>query len=92
MTIYECSRSMTSSVTPDWAWRPSRRSAEPAWRLSWTPEPCTREQARAAMELREQTHRDLAADPAAERGEHGTAPLRRVINSLYLRILARRRS
>ncbi|MFC9894642.1 hypothetical protein ACFVMC_13215 [Nocardia sp. NPDC127579] len=55
MTIYESSRSMTSSVTPDiWAWRPSRCAAEPAWRLSWEPgSVCTREEALAALRARE---------------------------------------
>ncbi|MEU8895905.1 hypothetical protein [Nocardia sp. NPDC048505] len=85
MTIYESSRSMTSSVTPDWAWRPSRRAAEPAWRLSWSPELCTREQARAAMESRERLHRDLSADPAAERAEPAATPVLRLLTRMLER-------
>lgn len=51
MTIYANSRSMTSSVTVEWAWRAAR--SEPAWRLSWLPHRLTHEQARAGMELAE---------------------------------------
>ncbi len=65
--IYESSRSMTSSLTPEWA----RRSAdghEPAWELSWQPEPrLNREQARAAMELTE------LCSGLEEPGEHADA-------------------
>lgn len=51
--IYESSRSMTSSLTPEWA-RRSVDGREPAWELSWRPEPrLDRELARAAMELTE---------------------------------------
>ncbi|MEV6773604.1 hypothetical protein AB0N05_33725 [Nocardia sp. NPDC051030] len=53
VVIYENSRSITSSISPEWA----RRLAgleEPAWKLSWRPEPLlTREQARAAIKLAE---------------------------------------
>ncbi|NNH69130.1 hypothetical protein HLB23_04460 [Nocardia uniformis] len=49
--IYESSRSITSSLTPEWA-RRSISDEEPAWELSWRPEQrFTREQARDAMEL-----------------------------------------
>ncbi|MFC9434201.1 hypothetical protein [Nocardia sp. NPDC057030] len=51
MTIYANSRSMTSSVTVEWAWRAAR--SEPSWRLSWLPHRLTLEQARAGMELAE---------------------------------------
>ncbi|MFI6865670.1 hypothetical protein [Nocardia sp. NPDC050406] len=68
--IYESSRSITSSLTQEWA----RRSTEddPAWELSWRPEPrLTLEQARAAMELTEllsgpHDERDAAAARRAE--------------------------
>ncbi|GAB2659851.1 hypothetical protein [Nocardia goodfellowii] len=88
MTIYASSRHMTSSVTPDWAWRPSRFAAEPAWRLSWEPDSSvlyTREQARAAMELRELLHAGLVPEPAAERGHPTATPVRRVFTRLHLR-------
>jgi hypothetical protein len=86
---------MTSSVTPDWAWRPSRSAAEPAWRLSWAAEPselCTREAARAALEHRERLHRDLDPEPAAERDEHHSTLVPRAIRALRLRMLDRRHS
>ncbi|MFB8275510.1 hypothetical protein [Nocardia colli] len=61
MTIYANSRSMTSSVTVEWAWRAAR--SEPGWRLSWLPHHLTREQARAGMELAELLGRtDSVAD------------------------------
>ncbi|MFI7004571.1 hypothetical protein [Nocardia sp. NPDC050175] len=66
MTIYENSRSMTSSTTPEWAWRVARHE-EPAWRLSWLPHRLSREQARAGMELDELlSRRDLATDPTTQ--------------------------
>ncbi|GAB0108019.1 hypothetical protein JMUB6875_70220 [Nocardia sp. JMUB6875] len=50
--IYESSRSITSSETPEWARRLARD--EPAWKLSWRNEPLlTRAEARAAIELTE---------------------------------------
>ncbi|MEU7218744.1 hypothetical protein [Nocardia iowensis] len=65
MTIYENSRSMTSSGTLEWACRGS--GAEPAWRLSWLPNRLTREQARAGMELDEiLSGPDSAANPQAQ--------------------------
>ncbi|MFI6169832.1 hypothetical protein ACIBCN_23840 [Nocardia sp. NPDC051052] len=66
VTIYENSRSMTSSSTPEWAWRVAGR-AEPAWRLSWLPHRLSHEQARAGMELDELLGRQgLAADPSTQ--------------------------
>jgi hypothetical protein len=81
VTIYESSRSMTSSVAPDiWAWRPRRLAAEPAWRLSWEPgAEYTRDEARAALRARELLY------PAATRDNHRTHPL------LWLRTRLRQR-
>lgn len=63
--IYESSRSITSSLTPEWA-RRSADGVEPAWELSWRPEHrLTREQAREAMELTQ-----ILSDPhGGEAGE-----------------------
>lgn len=67
MTIYQSSRSMTSSSTPEWAWRIAGRE-EPAWQLSWLSIWLTREQALAGMELAEILGRpDLALDRSAQR-------------------------
>lgn len=70
MTIFENSRSMTSSVCGEWAERVAGRT-EPAWQVSWLPQRLHREQARAAMELGELLSRpDFASDrPAQTRAE-----------------------
>ncbi|WP_280406403.1 hypothetical protein [Nocardia brasiliensis] len=66
MTIFENSRSMTSSVCGEWAERVTGR-AEPAWLVSWLPHRLDREQARAAMELGELLSRpDFASDRPAQ--------------------------
>ncbi|MFG1793459.1 hypothetical protein [Nocardia sp. NPDC049149] len=70
MTIYENSRAMTSSDTPEWAWRVAGHEAS-AWRLSWLPHRLSHEQARAGMELDELLSRNgsAATDPT---GGHPT--------------------
>ncbi|WP_157514085.1 hypothetical protein [Nocardia concava] len=56
---------MTSSETPEWARRLARD--EPAWKLSWRPEPLLlRDQARAALELTEMCSRGAELDKRAE--------------------------
>ncbi|GAB2633985.1 hypothetical protein [Nocardia goodfellowii] len=50
-TLREGSSSITSSITPESAWRDAETGT---WHLSWLPDrPLTREQARAGMELDE---------------------------------------
>ncbi|WP_228000535.1 hypothetical protein [Nocardia australiensis] len=92
MTIYESSRSMTSSVTPEWAWRADRD--EPAWQLSWLPKQLTREQALAGMQLQEILSRpDPASDPDAhaQAGALGIT-VQQALSLLHQRILDRRHS
>ncbi|BEK88019.1 hypothetical protein [Nocardia seriolae] len=65
VVIYESSRSMTSSVTPEWARRLARD--EPAWKLSWRPEPLlTREEARVALRLTEMCCGTVEPDERAD--------------------------
>ncbi|MFD0360069.1 hypothetical protein ACFQZZ_01220 [Nocardia sp. GCM10030253] len=92
MTIYESSRSMTSSVTPEWAWRAGPE--EPAWRLSWLPNPLTREQALAGMELQEILSRpDLASDPTAHAlADQLGITVRQALSLLHQRMLDRSHS
>ncbi|MFQ6396350.1 hypothetical protein ACLMAJ_23105 [Nocardia sp. KC 131] len=92
MTIYESSRSMTSSVTPEWAWRAGQE--EPAWRLSWLPNPLTREQALAGMELQEiLSHPDLASDPTAQAlADQLGLTVRQALSLLHQRMLDRSHS
>ncbi|MEV6340670.1 hypothetical protein AB0M12_38885 [Nocardia vinacea] len=95
MTIYECSRSMTSSVTPDeWAWRAGRE--EPAWRLSWIPDQLTRAQAWAGMQLQEILSHP---DPASDHDAHARAladqlgiTVQQALHTLHQRMLDRRHS
>ncbi|WP_405495494.1 hypothetical protein [Nocardia sp. NBC_00511] len=64
--IYESSRSITCSVSPEWARRLAGR-AEPAWELSWRPAPLlTREQACAALALTELCSAGSEPDESAE--------------------------
>ncbi|GAB4586130.1 hypothetical protein [Nocardia sp. IFM 10818] len=90
--IYESSRSLTSSTTQEWARRLAGR-AEPAWELSWRPEPLlTREQARAALELTEmcsgtEEPGERAAEIAAELG----TTVQHVMAVLHQRMLERGR-
>lgn len=96
MTIYECSRSMTSSVTPDeWAWRVVGDD-EPAWRLSWLPNQLTREQAWAGMQLQEILSHP---DPASDHDAHARAlsdrlglTVQQTLHLLHQRMLDRRHS
>lgn len=91
--IYESSRSITSSLTPEWARR--RVSAEePAWELSWRPEGrLTREQARDAIELTELLS-DPQAGPEGHRRAEGIAArlgisMAEAVETLYRRRLER---
>ncbi|WP_067687009.1 hypothetical protein [Nocardia jejuensis] len=64
--IYESSSSITSSISSEWARRMHGR-AEPAWKVSWRPEPLlTRELAVAAIELSEMC---LGYEEPGERAE-----------------------
>jgi hypothetical protein len=91
--IYECSRSMTSSRTPEWAWR-TVGDQEPAWRLSWLLNQLTREQARAGMELQELlTHPDSAsADTAQALAAELGITVTQALSLLHRRMLDRRHS
>ncbi|MET8872842.1 hypothetical protein [Nocardia sp. NPDC004604] len=96
MTIYECSRSMTSSVTPDeWAWRMVGHN-EPAWRLSWSPNQLTREQAWAGMQLQEILS---LPGPVSDHDAHARAladqlglTVQQILHLLHQRMLDRRHS
>ncbi|WP_433191951.1 hypothetical protein ACQP1G_24725 [Nocardia sp. CA-107356] len=96
MTIYECSRSMTSSGTPDeWAWRVVGYD-EPAWRLSWLPNHLTHEQAWAGMQLQEILSHP---DPASDHDAHARAladqlgiTVQQTLHLLHRRMLDRRHS
>ena len=94
MTIYESSRSMTSSSTPDeWAWRVAGRE-EPAWQLSWLPARLTREQAWAGMELQEiLSHPGSASDHDAQvRADQLGITVRQALHLLHQRMLDRSHS
>ncbi|QLY28381.1 hypothetical protein [Nocardia huaxiensis] len=90
--IYESNRSITSSITFEWAdCLPGRE--EPAWELSWRPEPLlTREQARAAMELTEWCSGGAEPGKRAEEiaAELGTT-VQHVMAVLHQRMLERGR-
>ncbi|UGT43909.1 hypothetical protein LTV02_11195 [Nocardia yamanashiensis] len=62
--LYESSRSITSSISPEWARRLADRE-EPAWKLSWRPETLLdHDMATAAMRLTEMC--SGADEPGAE--------------------------
>ncbi|WP_157554685.1 hypothetical protein [Nocardia crassostreae] len=90
--IYESSRTITSSLSPEWARRLGGR-AEPAWELSWRPEPLlTRAQARDALELTEICSGTAEPGERAEQlaEELGTT-VRHVMAVLHQRMLERGR-
>ncbi|AFU02172.1 hypothetical protein [Nocardia brasiliensis] len=90
MTIFENSRSMTSSVCGEWAERVTGR-AEPAWLVSWLPHRLNREQARAAMELGELLSRpDFASDHPAQARAEASAGVLGVTVRQALELLHRR--
>lgn len=77
--IYESSRSITSSHTPEWA-RRSVSGEEPAWELSWRPDiRLTHEQARDAMELTQ-----LLGDPRS--GAEGHRRAEEIANRLGISV------
>ncbi|WP_280410025.1 hypothetical protein [Nocardia brasiliensis] len=90
MTIFENSRSMTSSVCGEWAERVTGR-AEPAWLVSWLPHRLDREQARAAMELGELLSRpDFASDRPAQTRAEASARILGITVRQALELLHRR--
>ncbi|WP_157535168.1 hypothetical protein [Nocardia inohanensis] len=88
--IYESSRSITSSITQEWARRRADHE-EPAWELSWRPEPLLdREAAKAAMLLTEMCsgREEPGAGAEAIATELGTT-VQHVLAVLHRRMLER---